>query len=368
MSSTGAGPGARSAIRQTVWITLLALAAYIVIRNLPTDGGALHYTDFGAGQGGPLEFCEPGGPQFVPVDRVRSPVALAVRTENDGPLRAGEPARLLVALTSSTGKPVGPDDLLVAHTKKLHLLVVDATLEDYQHLHPDPAALSGVYAVDFTPRRAGEYRVFADFVPRATGRALYAGARLAVEDGRARPQAEPNSPTATTIARPEASPYLRQQDAVLSVGSEEDSLSTAETARDNRRDDLRATLSRGQATAIDGSRRSVVDDYEFELSLDREPLRINETAELRLTVRAPDGSAAILDEIMGARAHVVAFDQAISGFAHLHPLEAPAETCTDGEPLRFELSLSDPGTYRLWAQVKIAGEERFAPFELTLRP
>jgi len=305
----------RPPLRQTVVITLVAIAVYVVIRSLPVDGGVLHYDDFGAGQPGALEFCEPGGPQFVPVDRVRSPVDLAVQADPAGPLHVGTTSRLSVRLTAASGQPVTADDLLVVHTQKLHLLVVDPSLEDYQHLHPVATAVPGVFAVEFTPRRAGDYRIFADFTPRATGRALYAGARLPVD------------------AAPGA-------------------------------------LASDKAAAIDETRTSVVEGYRFTLDLDRDRARIDEIAELRLAVSAPDGAPAVLDEIMGARAHVVAFDLGRTGFAHLHPMppEPGAPDAAGGAPLRFQLSLTDPGTYRLWAQVKIGGRELFAPFTLAVSP
>lgn len=305
----------RGPLRQSVVITFIAAAAYVGIRSLPVDGGALHYDDFGAGQPGALEFCEPGGPQFVPVDRVRSPVVMTLRaaTGTTGVWRAGEPLGLTVTLTAASGKPVTADDLLVVHTRKLHLLVIDPSLEDYQHLHPVATRVPGEFAVELTPRRSGEYRVFADFMPRATGRALYAGARLLV--------------AGQGVPAPD------------------------------------------KAAAIDETRESVVDGYRFALALDREPPRINELAELRLTVSRDDGAPVALEEIMGAQAHVVAFDLGRTGFAHLHPMP-PAATGTAEvvAPLRFQLSLSDPGTYRLWAQVKIGGSEVFAPFTVFVRP
>jgi hypothetical protein len=305
---------ARRAVRQTVWFSAIAALVYLGIRSLPVDGGALHYDDFGAGQGGPLEFCEPGGPQFVPVDRVRSPVEMTLRGAAGAPgsWRTGEPARLIVSLTAASGKPVTADDLLVVHTQKLHLLLVDPSLEDYQHLHPVATPVPGEFSVEFTPRRSGEYRVFADFTPRATGRALYSGARLQIAgQGASTPD---------------------------------------------------------KAAAIDETRESVVEGYRFVLGLDREPARINEIAELRLSVTDRTGAPAVLEEIMGAHAHVVAFDLGRTGFAHLHPIATPGESPADAAPLRFQLSLNDPGTYRLWAQVKIGGREFFAPFTVSVRP
>lgn len=410
MNTTGAVPGGRRVVRQTVWITAVAVLAYFGIRNLPVDSGGLHYNDFGAGQGGMLEFCEPGGPQFVPVDRVRSPVTMEIRLEQSGgAMRVGETGRLTVRLTASSGKPVTDADLLVVHTRKLHLLLVDPSLDDYQHLHPEITSVPGEYSVDFTPRRPGEYRAFADFTPRATGRALYAGARLSVAPSRSggahdadeSPQMAAASSGITDEADPAAQPLaIRSGGAhdaefdsrlasIRSGGGNDAGInspptiaspvasasSPSETIGKTPRpaqlppdvgSDKPVTSASGQAAAIDETRTSVVDGYQFVLSLDRDPPRINEISELRLEVLGADGSPAQLEEIMGAHAHVVAFDRARTGFAHLHPIADPSIGAD--HRLRFQLHLTDPGTYRLWAQVKITGRELFAPFTVTVRP
>lgn len=307
LASRGAS---RRALRQTVGLTVVAVLAYLGIRNLPVDGGSLHYTDFHSGGQSLLEFCEPGGPQFVPVDRVRSPVTLTL--ESAGPLRAGEPARVVARLTSASGKPVTADDLLVVHTQKFHLLLVDPSLDDYQHLHPVATDEPGAFTFEFHPRNAGSYRLFADFTPRPTGRALYAGATLEVADGL--DQTGGLEPPKARGAR------------VVDVGA-----------------------------------------FRFALTFGAGQVRINETADLHLDVTRVDGGSVQLEDVMGAPAHVVAFDQGRTGFAHLHPL--PSED-TAGVPgaLQFQMHLTDPGTYRLWAQVKIEGREIFAPFDLTVEP
>jgi hypothetical protein len=333
-------PGASNPWRRTIIITALAVAVFVGVRWLPVSGDALHYTDFRVGEKNFLEFCEPGGPQFVPVDRVHSPVTLALDTR--GPLHVGEAAHFTAKLTSSSGKPVTTDDLLVVHTEKLHLLIVDASLDDYQHIHPRPTGVPGEFSFDFAPRRSGAYRVFADFTPRATGRALYAGAALRVE-----PAADGRESAGASTAAPEL-----------------------------------AHVESTQAT---------LDGFRFTLGLSKHPLRINDGAELTFSVARLDGGGpVVLEEIMGAYAHLVAFDEKCTGFAHLHPT-APAGTpasafaATQGSasasalaqtappsppdaPQLFALKLTDPGFYRVWAQVKIAGRERFVPFGLRVEP
>lgn len=299
--------------RQTAIISATAIAAFVALRWLPLAGGSLHYSDFGAGQRGFLEFCEPGSPQFAPVDRVRSPIALELNLA--APLTVGAVAQVSARLTTANGKAVSADDLLVVHTQKLHLLIIDASLEDYQHVHPTPADRDGAFDFSFTPRRPGRYRVFADFMPRATGRALYAGA-------------------------------------VLDVAS-------ANGASTPARVDAREQLS------------AVVDGIKFHLASSQMPLRLNETANIILTVARENGADLVLEDVMGAPAHLVAFDEKCSGFAHLHPAAPSVEVASGsdaGQRLAFSLNLADPGFFRLWAQVRIDGREVFAPFDLRAEP
>jgi hypothetical protein len=48
---------------------------------------------------------------------------------------------------------------------------VDPSLEDYHHEHPTPTQTAGEYAFTFTPKKSSLYRIWADVVPVATGRA-----------------------------------------------------------------------------------------------------------------------------------------------------------------------------------------------------
>jgi hypothetical protein len=294
-------------------ITAIAIGAFAFIRWLPLSEGSLHYSDFGAGQRGFLEFCEPGTAQFAPVDRVHSPVKLELRTESA--LRVDEPGRVTARLLTASSKTIGPDDLLVVHTRKLHLLLIDESLEDYQHVHPELADDAATFDFTFTPRRAGRYRVFADFMPRATGRSLYSGAELAVAGD-----------------------------------------SNAAKALGGRADE--PALAKAQGLV-------------FRLDVERPPVRINQTAQLVLTIAREAGGIPELEEIMGAEAHLVAFDERCSGFAHLHPTAPTPERAakTDaGRRLAFSIHVPDPGRYRLWAQVQVDGREVFAPFDLSVEP
>jgi hypothetical protein len=74
----------------------------------------------------------------------------------------------------------------------------------------------------------------------------------------------------------------------------------------------------------------------------------------------------------------VAFDDARAGFAHLHPNPVEGESAkgapasaaagTAGAPLVFRLTIPSAGRYVIWAQVKVAGREVFAPFWFEVAP
>ena len=297
--------------RQSTLLTLGAIALFIVVRRLPT-GTNLSHMDFRAQGKNVIEFCDPLNPQFLPVVAVRSPVTMTVRTDAEPTTR--QTVRATLTLVTSTGKPVGPADLLVAHTQKLHLLIVDPTLTDYQHVHPVPGRRPGEWTFQFVPQFDGLYRLFADFTPAATGRGLYASTDLAV--------AGPVGPVGDRAARPTVGP-----------------------------------------TKTDDTTMIVADGYRFTLT-PAAPLRANRPADLALFVTRPDGGRVPLEPIMGAFAHLVAFDEARSGFAHLHPNETDLARPPDAVAprLTFKVTIPRAGRYAIWAQVKLDGREVFAPF------
>ncbi|MGB0744532.1 MAG: hypothetical protein ACPGSB_08395, partial [Opitutales bacterium] len=89
-------------------------------------------------------------------------------------------------------------------------------------------------------------------------------------------------------------------------------------------------------------------------------------SQLELNVKTQNGAYAIdFGLVMGAYAHLVVFDEAGKGFAHLHPQNPFIEQQDPHNPdLNFSFFPAEPGKYRLWAQLMIDGEERFVPFDL----
>jgi hypothetical protein len=297
-------------LRQISVITAVALVVFLFFRFIPT-GTNLNHMDFRVSGKNSVDFCDPANPQFIPVLAARSPVKMTLKTE-DAP-RTGEPHWVTLSLVTAGGKPIATEDLLVMHAKKLHLLITDPTLTEYQHVHPEPTRRPGEWRFLFTPRLGGRYRFFADFTPVATARSLYANADLVVEGVRGNlGQVEGESPA---------------------------------------------------WTAEQGG-------YRFTLAPAALPVRAQQAADLKFSVKKIDGGVVPLEPVMEAYAHLVAFDASRSGFAHLHPMETDLSRRPDAtQPtLAFKITIPEAGRYVIWAQVNLAGSEVFVPFWFDVAP
>ena len=293
--------------RQIIFITLGALAIFAFMRWLPT-GTNLSHMDFRVTAKNSIDFCDPLNPQFIPVVAVASPVSMTLTSENPTVLPKQE-SRFTLVLETTTGKRIAPEDLLVSHTRKLHLLIIDPWLDDYCHVHPEPGRRPGEWTFSFTPQREGTYRVFADFTPLATARGLYASAELAV--GRV------GLPAGYTMVMQHETSWLAE------------------------REGCRFSLQPGAL-----------------------PVRAGRPVDLKFSIVRNDGGRVQMEPVMGAFAHLVAFDEARSGFAHLHPIETDLLQPPDAlhPALNFKVTIPRPGRYVIWAQVNLAGRETFVPF------
>jgi hypothetical protein len=305
-------------------ITVAALGLYVGFRTIPT-GTNLHHMDFQVSGANALEMCDPANPQFIPVVAVRSPVRMELRPLDGAEPRAGVETRWMLSLATSGGKPIGPVDLVTVHTRKLHLMLVDPTLRDYQHLHPEPGERAGEWVFSHTPAHGGVYRVFADFTPAATGRGLYSFADYTAAGDGAGDSASPAGWRAPAL---------------------------------------------GEEVAREG--------HLLRLDSEQGALRAGAPGTLVFTLRAEDGSPVPMQPVMGAYVHTTAFDEARSGFAHLHPRAEPGETAPAKSglgpvpPLKdprrpafgFDVTIPRPGRYIVWAQFNLGGTEWFQPFEV----
>jgi len=300
-------------------ISAVAVALYVGFRVMPT-GTNLSHMDFRVEGENTLQMCDPGNPQFLPVVNVRSPVSLTLSPNAAAPC-AGEEWTTTLRLTTYQGKAIGPADLWRVHTEFLHLMIVDPDLMDYHHIHPQPTDTPGEWLFSFTPRYGGEYRIFADFTPAATGLGLYASAQVRVEGA---------PPSAAEVAAAQVPSWQAQ---VAGVDFELRPIG----------EKLATKFAQGEVPSEVRARREVT---------------------MRLSLSRADSGEVPLLPIMDAFAHVVAFDIGRTGFAHLHPQETDLNTPPEPQnpALTFRVLIPNPGRYVAWAQVNHAGTERFAPF------
>ncbi len=294
--------------RQVVIITTVALGLFFIMRWLPT-GTNLNHMDFRVTGKNALEFCDPANPQFIPVIAAKSPVVMTIKS--DEPPAKNKQTHFTLKMSTAGGKAIGPLDLSLAHTQKLHLLIVDPTLSDYQHIHPTPGRWNGEWEFDFKPARSGDYRVFADFTPVATQRGLYAAVDFNVPG--------------------EVANVMQ----VINTTVQSDNLT-------------------------------------FELVLPRR-FRAGVPADLKLRIQRSgvEKKPVPLQPVMGAFAHVVAFDEQRSGFAHLHPQQTDLSKPPDAvkPELNFKVLIPQSGRYVIWAQVKLGDDdESFIPFWVDVLP
>lgn len=212
-------------------------------------------------------------------------VAYTLRLDEPA-LPSGAAVPLRFRIVDSAGAPV--TEYVESHEKLLHLIVVRRDLADYQHVHP-VLDKSGSWSVPLELAEAGDYRVFADFVP-ADGRAVTVGADLAVA-GDYQPQPLPAAADTTTV------------------------------------DGYTVTLA-GVATA-------------------------GQPSELTLSVGRDGKPVTDLQPYLGAYGHLVAVRASDLAYLHVHPMGDAADPATaPGPQIAFHTTLPSAGAYRLFLDFK----------------
>ncbi|AHE66846.1 hypothetical protein [Legionella oakridgensis] len=222
---------------------------------------------------------------------------------------------VLIQLTDTkNNKPVTLNDLIEAHTQKIHLLIIDDTLVDYSHVHPVETITPGVYQFEWRPAlKNASYRAWADLIAENTKKQEYVIADF---------------PSPKTMKKKE--------------------------------------------NTIDHQPlfESTVDGYHFKLSFDKTPLQVGQPAMGKIEVIDTKGNPVhTLEPIMGAFAHIVGFNNDFKTVTHVHPMgkEPINNSERGGSPLQFHIEPNKAGFIKLFAQVQIHGKTLFAPFGLPVR-
>ena len=295
----------KNPITFSILLGLPFVLLFIFIRNLPVEPCEfLHEETYN--EEGELDYCGSDDTGFVDLSIRRWPMKIDFRPVN--PVVMNQLAKFEIKIEKADGSPLTSSDVALSHTQKIHLLAVDESLNDYHHIHPIADSLfDGVWHFSLTPKYAGEYSVYLDFIPLKSPRRVLLSSSFKVNGDR-------------------ASFQDRQENLEFSY-----------------------------------------EDINFELIKDSK----ESTEEKKIiTLIAVDrkGKNVTFHPVMGAFAHMVAFDDEMNGFAHLHPISEnvpSSENTTHTGPLSFGFTAPKYGIYRLWAQVKTTTEkEIFIPFDL----
>ncbi len=220
----------------------------------------------------------------------------------------GQPCQMSFRLRDpQSGLILTPDTLDTTFTKKFHLMLVDQTLSEYHHLHPDYDSKTGLFNCVFTPSTSQPFTAWCDFTPKATGKPI---------------RALENLPATRSICLP----------ARISTASD---VSTA------------------------GITAHVTSDT---------PLTMGKDSILRVELRDAAGQPiSNLGPVMGAYAHLAGFSADKQHFIHTHPITPLGAPIRNGT-LEFHISPEHAGLSKFFLQINHEGHEVFIPFGRVIAP
>lgn len=239
-----------------------------------------------------------------------NPLPLTLDVDLSQKLKKGETAEVRLTLKDRDGKGVGPDALEEVHTKKVHALLIDESLSDYVHAHPEPGKEAGQWVFSFTPKTAHGYKLWLDLK-----QANQEGGKVAAS---------------LVGAEPCKAPCVDQ------------------------------TL----------SNKAKVGDVSARLFIDKPRLRAGASYKAMLYLSGADGEPlANIEPIMGAYSHIVGFAPGLKGVTHMHPMGLDPKSGRDrtSSPVTFLVEPQEEGFMKLFVQVKAGGKEYVFPFGLEAR-
>lgn len=272
-----------------IFATSFATAAAVVpadaVQNWAADSGAGQSTDLSAtAQSAPVPGLAVAQDGYALVDIA-------------APGEVGAQGEISFAINGPDGMPV--TDFQIVHTQPLHLIIVRTDGAQFRHLHP-VLDESGIWSLPLNWAVAGSYRLYADFVPTATGESL-------------------------TLT------------------------STVEVAGEFIPD--RASLPRLTAQLA---------GYDVTLA---GQLSASESAELTLSVSHGGRPVTTLQPYLGAYGHLVVLREGDLAFLHVHPEGTePAGDSLSGPAVTFTTQAPTQGRYLLYLEFQVDGVVHTAEF------
>lgn len=218
-----------------------------------------------------------------------------------GEAKADENAELSIRIADRDGSAV--NDFEMNHEKLLHLIIVNEDLSYFSHIHPDFKG-NGEFTVDTSFPAGGNYKLFADFVPKGG--------------------------SGTTLSE------------WVKVEGEE-----AEQA----------------AVTADSKLVKAVDGKEVELALSG--MKAGEDVTLTFNISDAQTKQGIgnLEPYLGAVGHVVILSADAEEYIHVHPLDEKAT----GPAAQFATSFPTSGIYKIWGQFQHEGKVFTVPFVVEIQ-
>jgi hypothetical protein len=159
--------------RQAAAITLGAGAVLAGFYLLPA-GSSLTPMDFLGDEHAVLQFCDPLNSRPLPVIAGRPAVTLALAPSS--PSVPGGAVEAVFTLTTISGKPIGPGDLLPRGHPEVRIAITGPAGIT---VHPEgatPGRIPGQWMANFAPQGAGTYKMTATFTPAVTEKEITAAA------------------------------------------------------------------------------------------------------------------------------------------------------------------------------------------------
>ena len=106
-----------------------------------------------------------GAKQFSSSEKAESTPQDAIITASSAkPLEANKKARVSFQLTDQrSGQPLLPEQLEKNRGALIHAYLVDASMKDFQHVHPNASKLAGTYSFSFMPKTTNSYRLWLEY-------------------------------------------------------------------------------------------------------------------------------------------------------------------------------------------------------------